>query len=109
MASQEEQWKTISERARRKLADSIPSEWRIPQEQLPADDVLDVTEFPAKSGLLEAKELEITESLATEIVSRIAKGEWRAVEVARAFCKRAAIAHQLVRDPFAAYQRRVLM
>lgn len=90
------QWQVISAKAKQKVLDDIPSEWRIPAAQLPRDDVLDVTGFPAQSGLLSDLDLQITESFATEIVARIAKGDWTAEDVTRAFCRRAAIAHQLV-------------
>lgn len=96
MASPTQTWQEISVSAKQKLEDSIPPEWRIPSEKLPSDDVLDVTSFPAESGLLTPQELEITESLATEIISKIAKGNWNAEQVLIAFCKRASIAHQLV-------------
>ena len=95
MATQD--WKAISAEAQEKLAASIPSEWRISQEGLPSKDELDVTEFPAKSGLLTKEELAITDSYATDIVKKIASGDWKAEDVTRAFCKRAAIAHQVVR------------
>lgn len=90
------QWKDISARAIQKVLDDIPLEWRVPANKLPGDDVLDVTGFPAQSGVLSDLELEITESFATEIVAKLAKGEWKAESVTIAFCKRAAIAHQLV-------------
>jgi amidase len=40
--------------------------------------------------------MEITSLFVVELLSRIAKGEYKAVDVARAFAHRAAIAHQLV-------------
>ena len=89
-------WEDIGAEAREKLTSSIPSEWRIPKDELPPAEQLDVTGFPAKSGLLTDNELAITDSYATQIVQNIAKGEWKAEDVTRAFCKRAAIAHQLV-------------
>lgn len=92
-----ESWKEISEKARKKLDASIPSEWRIPKDKLPPPEQLDVTTFPARSGILTEIELAITESFATDIVKKVAFGEWSAEDVTRAFCKRAAIAHQLVR------------
>ena len=95
----DQRWKAISAEAQEKLAASIPSEWRISQEQLPPKDQLDVTKFPAKSGLLTEQELAITDSYATDIVKKIASGDWKAEDVTRAFCKRAAIAHQLVSQP----------
>ena len=101
-------WTDISAKAQTKLRNSIPSEWRIPQDKLPGDDVLDVTGFPAQSGLLSDAELKITESYATEIVGAIAAGEWSAVEVTTAFCKRAAIAHQVVGFPRSPKRRIIL-
>ncbi|SMR56904.1 unnamed protein product [Zymoseptoria tritici ST99CH_1E4] len=91
-----EQWGDISAKAKQKVLDDIPSEWKIPSEKLPSGDVLDVTDFPAQSGILSQQDLDITDSFAVDIVAKIAKGEWTSEDVTRAFCKRAAIAHQLV-------------
>lgn len=91
-------WKEISTKAQEILHNSIPSEWRIPKDKLPPEDQKDVTDFPAKCGLLTDAELTITDSYATEIVKKIAAGEWKAEDVTRAFCKRAAIAQQVVRN-----------
>ncbi|KAK3117810.1 hypothetical protein LTR53_000498 [Teratosphaeriaceae sp. CCFEE 6253] len=88
-------WTDIAAKAQTKLRNSIPAEWRIPHDKLPPEDQLDVTGFPAKCGLLSDAELKITASYATEIVGAVAAGEWTSVEVATAFCKRAAIAHQV--------------
>ncbi|KAA1468201.1 general amidase [Dentipellis sp. KUC8613] len=82
----------IADKQRRREA-SIPKEWII---QLPSDDVLDVTPIPRESGLLSAKELEITElDNVPLLLKKLASGEWSAVEVTTAFAKRAVIAHQL--------------
>ena len=89
-------WKEISVQAQGKRESSIPSEWRIPKDKLPPPEQLDVTGFPAKCGILTDAELAITDSYATEIVEKIAAGEWKAEDVTRAFCKRAAVAHQVV-------------
>ncbi|KAJ5625974.1 hypothetical protein N7510_002283 [Penicillium lagena] len=85
--------------AKRAEADAkIPSEWRLPAEileQLKNNDqcVLDV---PSKCGLLSDAELAITEIQdATALRDKLAAQELSAVEVAAAFCKRAAIAQQL--------------
>jgi amidase len=93
----ESDWTDIAAKAQTKLRNSIPSEWRIPQDKLPPESRKNVMDFPAESGLLSELELKITESFATDIVGAIAAGEWSAVEVTTAFCRRAAIAHQLVR------------
>ncbi|CAK4017654.1 related to general amidase [Lecanosticta acicola] len=95
MGSTSNDWQEISNRAQQKVWSDIPAEWKLPTDRLPGDEVRDVTNFPAQSGLLSKLEIEITDSFAVEIVERIAKGEWKAEDVARAFCKRAAIAHQL--------------
>jgi len=92
----ESDWTDIAAKAQTKLCNSIPAEYRIPHDKLPPEDQLDVTGFPAKCGLMSEVELKITESYATEIVGAVAAGEWTAVEVTNAFCKRAAIAHQVV-------------
>ena len=90
------QWEEISAKAKEILKSSIPAEWRIPKDKLPPADQRDVTDVPAKCGLLSEAELQITDSYATEIVKNIAAGEWKAEDVTRAFCKRAAVAHQVV-------------
>lgn len=52
--------------------------------------------MPATSGLLSARELEITDTLDFEtLLSNLANGIWSSVEVTTAFYKRAIIAHQL--------------
>jgi amidase len=92
----ESDWTDIAAKAQTKLRNSIPSEWRIPQDKLPPESQLNVIDFPTKCGILSDAEIKITESYATEIVGAIAAGEWSALEVTTAFCKRAAIAQQLV-------------
>lgn len=89
-------WQDISSRAKQKVLDDIPSEWKIPKDKFPADDVRDVTGIAASCGVLSEREIEITEANATVILGKVKGKEWKAEEVARAFCKRAAIAHQLV-------------
>jgi len=89
-------WEEIGMRAQARLYESIPAEWRIPQDKLPPADQKDVTGFPYQSGLLAEREIVITNSLARDIVGKVAKSIWTAEEVTRAFCKRAAIVHQLV-------------
>ncbi|EME42792.1 hypothetical protein DOTSEDRAFT_173217 [Dothistroma septosporum NZE10] len=95
MGSTNEQWKDISKKAQQKVIDDIPLEWRVPTNRLPRYEVKDVTGFPAKSGLLSEHDLQITDANATEIVAKLARGDWKSEDVTRAFCKRAAIAHQL--------------
>lgn len=51
---------------------------------------------PKSCGILTAGELAITESSAVDLVSQLAAGKLTSVAVTTAFCKRAAIAHQLL-------------
>lgn len=85
-------WKAIAAEKKNQLEASIPQEWRI--KTLPPDD--SVMSFPGSSGILTPDELNITESSATELVQNLASGKLSSVAVTTAFCKRAALAHQLV-------------
>lgn len=89
-------WEDISKRAKARVFESIPSEWLVSEDKLPPADQAGVLDFPSKSGLFSENEILITTSSATHIVQTIASGEWTALEVTQAFCKRAAVAHQLV-------------
>jgi len=63
----------------------------------PGPEVLDVSDVPRTSGILTADELEITETpTVTQLVEAIASKRYTSEQVVRAFCRRAAIAHQLV-------------
>lgn len=84
-------WEHIAADKRARIDKSIPSEWKISVS--PQTSAFDT---PAKSGVLSPQELQITESTATDLVARLGKGELKAVDVTLAFCKRAALAHQLV-------------
>jgi len=73
----------------------IPKAWLLSQDQLQTRDILSL---PEHCGILTTYELHITQHYdAVDIVNRIASGELSAREVAVAFCKRAAIAQQVVR------------
>ena len=89
-------WEKIAEAKRAALAEQIPPEYRVPKDQLPPESQLDVTTWPKESGWFSSKELEITDSSASQILRKVASKEWSSEEVTRAFCKRAAAAQQLV-------------
>lgn len=59
-------------------------------------DVLDMTPLPEKSGILSAKDIEITRSDGTAVVEAIRAKKWTCVEVVEAFCKRAVLAQKYV-------------
>jgi hypothetical protein len=85
-------WEQLAADKRKRIVDSIPSDWVI--RDLPSDD--NVFAYPKASGLLSAQEIELTESSATDLVAQLAQGKLKSVDVTLAFCKRAAIAQQLV-------------
>ncbi|KAI1938366.1 hypothetical protein LOZ12_003475 [Ophidiomyces ophidiicola] len=87
------EWERIAAAKQRKLAAAIPAEWRIPDDLLPTGP--NVLSFPQQSGWFTAHELAITNAGACEILAQTRSGAWTAEEVTRAFCKRAAAAHQL--------------
>lgn len=72
----------------------IRNEWKISKKLALGDNVLEV---PETCGILTDREVAITQANdAVDIVEKIRKQEYTAEEVALAFCKRAAIAQQLV-------------
>src|SRR5690349_16315140 len=85
-------WEQVVEDKRARIAASIPAEWRIKSK--PTED--SVMDYPKQSGIMTAEELAITESSATDLVAQLAAGKLTSVAVTTAFCKRAALAHQLV-------------
>ena len=88
-------WEETAADKKERIEKSIPDEWRIKSK--PVGD--SVMEYPAKSGILSSEELAITESSAAELVGKMAKGVLKSVNVTLAFCKRAALAQQLVLPP----------
>lgn len=86
----------VIQKVQRALASKIPEAWRLPQHLLESQQK-DVSGIPASCGILSEDELTITACDATEILSKVHSGVWSAEQVCLAFCKRAAIAQQLVR------------
>jgi amidase len=73
----------------------LPPGWFLPF--LPPPEVLDVRSIPLMCGILSAKEIHITSDYdATSLAAAICSRKLTSEEVAVAFCKRAAIAQQLV-------------
>jgi len=63
--------------------------------KLPPPSRLNVIGFTAESGILTAKELEITSKPAADLSKELSTGKLTCLEVATAFCKAAAVAHQV--------------
>ncbi|GAA5930372.1 hypothetical protein JCM3775_004371 [Rhodotorula graminis] len=73
----------------------IPSAWRLPSPSANSPP-LDVRDRVRTSGILSDVELDITGEVNAQIIlDKMAHGEWTATAVVTAFCKRAALAHQL--------------
>ncbi|UNI15540.1 Amidase [Purpureocillium takamizusanense] len=75
-----------------RLDKTIPAEWRI-NTQPTGNSFMSI---PKESGILSDDELAITESNATDLVRKLADGQLTSVAVTTAFCKRAALAQQLL-------------
>lgn len=95
MSQTEAPWQSIARRKRQEQQSSIPKDWIL--KTRPAAKRNNVLAVPRECGLLSAREIELTERYdATGLVREIAAKKLRSVDVVTAFCKRAAIAQQLV-------------
>ena len=89
-------WQEVAAGKRKELFDKIPEEWHL------SPEVLDQGKKEQKlvgafiEGLLDHDTLRITSLDAVDIVDSVRNGSITAVAVTKAFCKRAAYAHQLV-------------
>ncbi|KAJ9294859.1 hypothetical protein DTO271G3_6421 [Paecilomyces variotii] len=94
MASKIESYKVIAAAKRAQQQDKIPRGWRIPTERFQgATNVMDI---PLTCGLLDETEYRITSDYdATALLEKLRARVWSVEQVTVAFCKRAAIAHQL--------------
>ncbi|KAL4909718.1 hypothetical protein BDW74DRAFT_165127 [Aspergillus multicolor] len=105
------EYSSIAQYKQNQLWERIPQEWRLSQDKIPpgmhspAESVtnvhygrVNVMDIPRSCGLLSSKEIEITENFdVAALLSQIHIKRLTAKEVIQAFCKRAAIAHQLTR------------
>lgn len=85
-------WKDTIAAENARLDSTIPKEWRA---AAPKDKAFFMS-WPRDSGILTDAELRLTETNAVELVQKLATGEVTSVAVTTAFCKRAALAQQLV-------------
>ena len=90
-----EKWKAIVARKQAEREARIPTEWRI--RSLPPASQTNVLDIPRTCGILSPAELQITETTdATALLEHLKTGRAKSLDVVTAFCKRAAIAQQLV-------------
>ena len=85
-------WEETARDKKNRIAGSIPEQWRIAA--VAQDD--NVMSYARTSGILSDEEVAITESSAVDLVAKMATGQLTSVAVTTAFCKRAALAQQLV-------------
>jgi len=93
-------WQVTAQSKREAVEALIPADWRL-RDPPPREQERDVTGAAVRQHL-SARELDITETDAVGIARRTSAGEWSALEVTRAFCHRAALAHQLVNESLSA-------
>lgn len=94
------QWQELIQKKRATREALIPESWRLPAEianKVSEESTLSAFDLLNQAALLSDREIDITENnTASTITAKIAAGELSSLEVASAFCKRAAIVHQLV-------------
>jgi hypothetical protein len=95
MLGAQSDYRAISARKLAEQRSKIPDAWTIPPESYHnATRVIDV---PATCGVLSDIECDITSLYdATALLAKLRDGAFSAEQVTVAFCKRAAVAHQLV-------------
>jgi len=89
-------WEEKAGEKRNSLYNLIPEEWRL-SESILNNPPKNSTIVPSQCGILSKLDLEITEiDNIEELANHIAHGKYSSIQVIEAYCKRAAIAHQLV-------------
>jgi len=95
MVSEIKSYQAIAAAKKAQQLDSIPETWRIPTERF--QNALNVMDVPLTCDLLNETEIRITSDYdATALLEKLKAGVWSVEQVTVAFCKRAAIAQQLV-------------
>lgn len=95
MSQTQAPWQSIASRKQQEQINAIPKNWTL--KTRPAASRNNVLAIPQECGILSAREIELTEKYdATALVKELAAKRLKSVGVVTAFCKRAAIAQQLV-------------
>lgn len=97
MASPKGAWQSIAARKQAERDSRIPDEWRLPAStREAARSSTSVLNIPKTCGILSSAELKITQDYdAIGLLGELTIGKLKSEAVTLAFCKRAAIAHQL--------------
>lgn len=97
VSNKDASWETTANVSRDVLEQSIPKQWLLGPERLPAANTLNVLKIAEQSGILGVEEVEMTRQNIDGLLSNYKSGRWTVEAVTIAFLKRAAISHQLVR------------
>lgn len=87
-------WERTAKAKRDSVDALIPESWRI--KDAPSREKQVVVTGSYIQSFLTEDEIKITETDAATIARNISQHGWKAVDVIKAFCHRAALAHQLV-------------
>jgi amidase len=99
MSTQLTTWEQKAAAKRAETLTKIPQEWRLdPADVARAGHQRDLTGAFIQQ-FLNAEDVAIISKDSAEIVNHVEEGQLTAVQVATAFCKTAAIAHQIVSTP----------
>lgn len=93
-----EPWQVIAEKKRIDRASKIPNEWSISEEMKQASSSVPAIKLLRSSNILSEYELKWTDPSAhdaTSLLDQLAASQVTSAALTRAFCKRAAVAHQL--------------
>ncbi|KAJ9491127.1 hypothetical protein VN97_g2103 [Penicillium thymicola] len=93
-------WQDLVAAKRRECEQKIPHDWILSPDQLAfvqaTPRVLEI-DLPRRSGLLSEVELDLTENYtASQLLVKLTSGQVSSLDVTAAFCKRAAIAQQVI-------------
>jgi amidase len=86
-------WRELAKKKRTERDALFPKEWLVPKAQLPDSSIKNI--LPIIPKFLSTEENTITTTLGHQIVQKVVSKEWSAEAVAKAFCHRATITHQL--------------
>lgn len=90
-------WQDFVAQKQRECGQKIPREWVLSGDILDRPPRLLEYDLPRRSGLLSENELDITENYtASQLLVKLASGRVSSLDVTTAFCKRSAIAQQVV-------------
>ena len=89
-------WQKTASRKRDSISHKIPKDWILSDEVVEKAKQNRVLTGSFIEDLLDSQTLQITSLNSVNLVDAIGNGSFTAVQVTRAFCKRAAFAHQIV-------------